>query len=148
MFSNISEESKPHRFLKLTIPEPSELNEFFTSIGSKMDAKMKHSSEPVLLRTCKETIFLFLITAEIFNICSNLKNSKSEGKNGIPNKFVKFFSPIILETLVVLINRCMVEGHFPKSLKLARVVPLSNPVTGKIPVIIVLFLFYHHPAKL
>ena len=118
-----------------TFPEPSVLNDFYASINSKMDEKIKHSGEPVLSRTCKTSIFLFPTTAaEIFNNCLNLKNATSEGKDvknatsegkdGFPNNFVKFLTPNISKTLVVLINSCMVEENFLKSLELASVVPL------------------------
>ena len=64
------------------------------------------------------------LTTGIFNICSNLKNSNSEGKDGVPNKFLRFFIPTISEKSVILINRCMLEKYFPKSLKIARLAPL------------------------
>ena len=109
-----------------TIPELSKLIEFFATIGIKMDAKIKHSSEPVLSGKCKKTLFLFpAATTKTFNICSFLKYSNSEGKDNFPNKFVKFFSPIISGIFVVPIKRCMVEVYFfPNSLKLVRVVRL------------------------
>ena len=115
--------SQTHKFT-----EPPGLNDFSTSIGSKTDTKIKHSSEPVFSKSCKKSIFLFpTTTTEICHIWSKFTNSNSEGKYGIPNKFVKWVSPIILETSVVLINRCMVEGYFPKSLKLSEVVAFFKP---------------------
>ena len=82
-----------------TVPERSRLKEFFKSIGSRLVAKVKDSSEPVLSRICKKSLVLFpTTTAETFNICLNLKNLNSEGKDGIANNFVKFFSPNTSET--------------------------------------------------
>ena len=62
--------------------------------------------------------------SELCNIIQKLKNKNSFGADGISNKVLKLCCNSIIEPLQILINRCMREGSFPKSLKIAKVVPI------------------------
>lgn len=71
--------------------------------------------------------------AEIVKIIDNLDNNTSSGIDGINTKAVKCIKNIVADKLTSCLNRCLNEGTFPDSLKVAKVTPIyksgskSNP---------------------
>lgn len=61
---------------------------------------------------------------EILNIITDLKSSDSLDFYGFSNNSFKCHKDSLAEPLSSLINDCLRSGNFPKSLKIARVIPL------------------------
>ena len=63
---------------------------------------------------------------EIFNIINKLKPSNSHDIYGSNVKIIKYIAPTISKVLAFLINKCIDEKTFPKSLKIAKVVAVHK----------------------
>lgn len=61
---------------------------------------------------------------EVGNYVREMKSSCSAGIDLIPAKFLKLNPDVILPTLTNFLNRSMLEGEFPETLKIARVAPI------------------------
>ena len=61
---------------------------------------------------------------EILKIIGTLKNKKSVGMDGIDVRILKKAAQIVSPYLSTAFNKCISEGVFPKSLKIAKVVPI------------------------
>ncbi len=56
----------------------------------------------------------------------NLQQNAATGLDGIPARFLKGALPDICQPLHCLLNRCLLEGHFPTEWKLAKIVPIPK----------------------
>ena len=73
----------------------------------------------------KNSLFLSLPTAhEIAKIIRKLNVKKSFGYDLISNKIVQVTNETISSYLEVLFHKCLKEGVFPDSFKIAQVIPL------------------------
>ncbi|CAH2087332.1 unnamed protein product [Euphydryas editha] len=63
-------------------------------------------------------------SSEVSKIIDNLDNNSSSGIDQINNKTLKCIKDLILVELVACINKCLDEGSFPDSLKIAKVSPI------------------------
>ena len=61
---------------------------------------------------------------EVFEVIMNLPNKKSTGLDGIPVDLIKKCSKEISPILTELINKSVVLGKFPSSLKIAAILPI------------------------
>ena len=55
---------------------------------------------------------------------STLHNKNSSGVNNISNNLLEKLSEALLTPLEILFNRYLLEGAFPKCMKMAEVIPL------------------------
>ena len=61
---------------------------------------------------------------EIYNFVAKLKNKKSVGLDGVNVKIFKAAAQIITPYLKTAYKKCISEDVFPKSMKIAKVVPV------------------------
>ena len=70
-------------------------------------------------------MFLTNVTAkEVFDIIKQMPEKTPSDLHNISNQLIKFINPSACETFSKLINRCFDEGDFPRTLKIANVIPL------------------------
>ena len=61
---------------------------------------------------------------EVFDIIKQMPKNTTSDLYYISNQLIKFINLSVYETLAKLINRCFDEGHFPRFMKIANVIPL------------------------
>lgn len=62
--------------------------------------------------------------SELLGVINELKNKKSVGFDGLTAQVIKSISLNIIDTLLSLVNRIIVEGYFPEELKSSVVIPV------------------------
>ena len=104
-------------------------NEFFTSIGSTLDAELETISShdtPVRSSPNPKSMYFFNVSqSEVLNLISNLKLVKS-GINEMPVRIFKQLANYFIIPLTKIINLSIQSGIFPSLLKLARIVPIHK----------------------
>ena len=107
------------------------LNSHFTSIGKTMADKIENenlsSTDPLTYidKEVKNSMYLqYVNTFEISERISKLDNKKSSGYDLISNCILKATNLTISPFLKILFNKCIYEGVFPESFKIAQVIPL------------------------
>ncbi len=120
-------------------------NNFFVSIGPTLAKDLTCDVNPMsYVRSIPNSIVVLSISAaEIRNVIISLKNS-SPGWDEMPASVLKQCVDGYIEPLTHLINQSIIEGVFPKELKLARVVPLfksgdTTQVTNYRPISVLTF---------
>lgn len=94
-----------------TIDIAESLNQFFMNIESSASTQQDVTYNP--LNRVSNSIFLEPATfQEVTTIIMNLKNKKSVGWDSVSTLLAESF------------NQCILEGYYPKELKVARVVPV------------------------
>ena len=72
-----------------------------------------------------QTLFFNRVTEiEITNLIATLKINNSVGSDGISSKILKKAAPIITSYLETAFNKCIAECVFPRSLKIAKIIPI------------------------
>jgi len=104
-------------------------NQYFTNIGPLLAQSIKHDSNinftDFLKPTCNFNFCFSKTTPEmVIDIINELKSKNSCGKDKISNKLLKSIKNEIAEPLAIIINQSFVNGIFPDSLKIAKVIPL------------------------
>ena len=114
------------------------MKNYFVSIGQSTNPACNELTEH---STITEIIGHFQEHSSITKIKSNLKNNATlnfqpitkgglrhiivaNGHDMINAKFLKDSVDVILQLLLNIINKCILQGHFPKSLKKAIVSPI------------------------
>lgn len=129
-------------------------NAFFANVGSSLanEIPLKYRIDPPITQVCGPAVcsaemidFTPVTTTEIGNIINNLSSNTSSGLDGISCKVVKCLKRVILNQLTICINKCLINGKFPDSLKIAKVTPVyksgSKSDTGNYRPISVLPIF-------
>ena len=105
-------------------------NNYFSTIGEKTQAEIKHSYKKYtdyLSNENPDTFFLSPINKEeIKFILSSLDISKSTGPCSIPSKVLNMLKSDISEQLADLFNLSFTAGTFPTHLKTAKVIPIHK----------------------
>ena len=103
------------------------LNNFFTSIGKKLDQSIPQSQiDPTsyIHADIPNTCFFNPVNSEdIKSVLKDLKN-KGNGIEPFSNKILKLLCPSISAPLSHLVNLCFLNGIFPDDLKIATVTPI------------------------
>ena len=115
---------------------PAQLNNFFTSIGPKMEfIKIPQSTCAFDTPSNEKSTFLFpACIPETYNVCRGLSNSQAVETDCLNKLFVKFRSPVICKPLVSLFNKSMSEGCYSNLFNIAKVFfvfksgDLQNPI--------------------
>ena len=105
-------------------------NNFFLNIADKLNEKIinKNSRYQDYLRNPNRSSFSLKETepGELIKIINSLDSKKSGDYYHISPSDVKNNSQAVAQCLTIIFNKCMVEGHFPDALKLAKVIPLHK----------------------
>lgn len=64
---------------------------------------------------------------EIIEILHKRPNKKSCGRDDMPYYLMKHFSPSIILFITILFNHLLATSYFPKSWKLAKIIPIPKP---------------------
>ena len=104
------------------------LSIFFSTIGSNLASKVPYvhkSPMEYMISSSNDNFFLFPTTAgEIENEISRLNNSKSTGPFSIPIPILKLIKNVLSGSLETIFNASFSTGIVPKSLKIAKVIPV------------------------
>ena len=104
-------------------------NEFFANIGPKLATQIKPVSNKTYDTFLKKRVlvsFNFILVTEndVLKHLSFLRTKNSAGIDGISVKLLKKLSPAVINPLTLIINQYLDTGIFPKTLKIAKVLPL------------------------
>jgi hypothetical protein len=104
------------------------MNDYFTSIGSKLGNKIKDQFKPKLhaSTTTFPHSFQFKEVHEltVFQELSKLKTNKATGLDGISAKLLKDSVCVIAPTLTNILNLSLLCGSFPDIWKKGKVTPI------------------------
>ena len=106
-----------------------EFNQFFTGIGPQLSNEIKAPSnvtyKTFLTRTITSEFNFTEINASVVQkLITAMAAKSSSGHDNISSKLLKHLAPIISPIISTIINQSLFTGIFPKSLKLAKVLPL------------------------
>lgn len=110
-------------------------NLFFSNIGAQLASKIQksyHNNQALQVPVSRIesganlTHFEPTNIAEVLKIIENLDVNTSAGIDGMTTKMIKCIKDQIAENLTLCINRCLTEGNFPQSLKVAKVSPIHK----------------------
>ena len=102
-----------------------QFNKYFIKVGSALANNIKSHVDPLsYVQRNKTTLNIPDIGVnEIQSVISSLSNS-AVGYDEIPASIMKQLANYYAEPLTHLINQSILQGHFPKELKLAKVLPI------------------------
>ena len=123
---------------KVTEPEDicEVVNNHFATAGVKQSKQIKKCGNLSPLDTVKRCMFnlseIHTTEFELNKIVIELKSKNSCGHDDISNNLLKKIFPGIRQPLTYVFNLSLSSGEFPKSLKIAKVMPLlkSSPSTN------------------
>ena len=103
------------------------LNDFFTTIGSKLADRIDNSSKRdhfrYLTSRISSSIFLDIPSmTEINNVISSLNIYKSYGHDQIPPYFLRIASPVVTPFLHLFVQFSFPNGIFPKNCTIAKII--------------------------
>ena len=105
-------------------------NDFFLNIAEKLSAKIenKNSKPQDYLKNPNKSKFTLkeTIPNEVKKVVDQLDSKKSGDIYSITPEIVKLSNEVVAEALSIIFNRCVREGHFPDTLKLAKVIPIHK----------------------
>ena len=109
------------------------LNDYFSEIGQKMAAKIDKpsatntsSTNPSIANRSNSFFFKPVTTTDILTYILQLNANKSAGPEDIPIKIIKMSASVIAPVLEHLFNKCLINGVFPDSLKIGKIVPIHK----------------------
>lgn len=110
-------------------------NTFFSKIGAELANKIpkqhyNHLIQKIQTNNNPHFLKLSVITPatcnEISQIMDKLNTNSSTGIDKINTKAIKCVKNLILENLTKSINKCLITGQFPDTLKIAKVTPIHK----------------------
>lgn len=105
-------------------------NNFFLNVAGKLSEKIpnKITKFQDYLKNPNKSSFFLKETEPIdfINIINQLDKKKSSDFYNISPENVKQSRQAVSQCLSIIFNRCIVEGHFPNALKLAKIIPLHK----------------------
>ena len=120
---------------KITIVE--KFNDFFINVGPNLAASIntqgkKHFTS-YLTQKIEHTFNFEQVSVEnITDIIRKFESKTSTGHDNLSMKLFKRIAPSIFEPLTCIINQSLSSGIFPRSLKIAKVIPLFKKDNDKI----------------
>ena len=101
-------------------------SDFFCVLGLGLEpCVLDSTSAKYLTKRLHQSLFLTPTTSfEVFNLVSDLKNTKSTGKDNISAYFLMVAAKVIAASLAQLFNYTFLLGIFPASLKIAKIIPI------------------------
>ena len=64
---------------------------------------------------------------EVRQALEGFKDKKAPGPNGLTNGIVKMVFKAVPKTMTQMYNECLKTGHFPKKLKMAKILMITKP---------------------
>ena len=105
-------------------------NDFFLNIAEKLSAKIENKNRKPqdYLKNPNKSKFTLkeTIPNDVKKIVDQLDSKKSGDIYSITPEIVKLSNEVVAEALSIIFNRCVREGHFPDTLKLAKVIPIHK----------------------
>ncbi len=106
------------------------INEYFVKKGPKLASKIKNERVSIhrfLKRKNPHSLQFSPVTkTEITNIINDLDSGKATGYDEISPQILKWSTPIIIDPLCKIINKCIRTGTYPDILKIAKVMALHK----------------------
>ena len=103
-------------------------NKYFADIGPSLSSKIpvgKGNIYDHMQTKMKDSIFLIRITEfEVLKTVKNCKKKKSNDPHGLSIEILKQVIPNIVKPLPYICNKSFLEGCFPDSMKISRIVPI------------------------
>ena len=111
-------------------------NDHFATIAQKIDESIPNASNnnlsTNLIQSTPHSFFFSPVTVNsIVKIITSLKN-KSAAISTYSTKILKYIVDIISPILSKIINKSLSTGHFPKSQKIAKVIPIHKSGDNKL----------------
>ena len=101
---------------------------YLADIGPSLSSKIpvgKGNIYDHMQTKIKDSIFLTRITEfEVLRTVKNIKNKKSNDPHGLSMEILKQVIPNIVKPLTYICNKSFIEGCFPDSMKISRIVPI------------------------
>ena len=120
-------------------------NNYFSTIGEKTQAKIKHSHKNYNDYLSNENPHTFFLSPtdkeEIKFILFSLDINESTGPYSIASKVLNTLKNDISEQLADLFNLSFTIGTFPTLLRTAKVIPIHKKILNQIAQIIIQYLF-------
>ena len=112
-------------------------NTYFSKIGTNLAASLDSNNlkdfKLYLNKNFNHTFELELVNEnEIMKIINELQPKNSNGHDEISNKLLKKLSPILIQSLTLIINQSITTGIFPDQLKIAKITPLYKKENVKL----------------
>ena len=103
------------------------LNEHFTNVGPKMDAKIAKTAKMFNIFSSSKSFYSDPITPhKVVEQLHQLDPSKACGPENIPNQFCKMIGPIIASYLSDIFNACYDQEIYPSILKHTKMIPIHK----------------------
>ncbi|CAH2088992.1 unnamed protein product [Euphydryas editha] len=106
-------------------------NKFFASVGSVLANEIRKQHRHIdsvkhVPGSCSYILKTLPLATneEILKIIQNLKSNTSSGLDGVNTKSIKCVANLIVGELTNCFNKCIREGTFPDSLKIAKITPI------------------------
>ena len=103
-------------------------NKYFADIGPSLSSKIpvgKGNIYDHMHTNIKDSIFITRITEfEVLKTVKNLKKKKSNDPHGLSMEILMQVIPNIVKPLTYICNKSFLEGCFPDSMKISRIVPI------------------------
>ena len=116
------------------------LNKHFNSVGGKMASTLnpqnKRVKNPIdyIQNSPIQSIYLYPTnTEEIKKIIAEINSKKATGSDGIPGYILKITADTIAPEISRLFSECMMQGIFPDTLKIAKILPIHKGNAKDIP---------------
>ena len=111
-------------------PDPSELNDFYCTIGANLSSRITPSISPLTYLAGSHVSATFYMyptdIEELKCIFSEIKNKNASGWDDMSIKIFGEMSECALNSLVEAVNHSFINGQFPDFLKKAIIVPLHK----------------------
>ena len=122
-------------------------NNYFSKVGALLAEKIESSKENTfktyMSKRISSSLFLNPTNpAEVFNITSSLKTSKSSGYDNISSFFLKSAIKVLAFPLADLFNCLFKQSMFPDCLKVAKVLPVHKSGKNLNSAIMAQYLFF------
>ena len=129
-FSNIHDDNNN---LISTDNLASYVNCFFSDIGLKLDNTIPHipydriiNNPPLVPRQIDR--FENIDEAALLKEINNISIYKSSGIHGMPTHILKMSFIILIQQLLIIINKSIFTGYFPKNWRKAIIVPIPKKI--------------------
>ena len=103
-------------------------NKYFADIGPSLSSKIpvgKGNIYDHMHTNIKDSIFITRITEfEVLKTVKNFKKKKSNDPHGLSMEILMQVIPNIVKPLTYICNKSFLEGCFPDSMKISRIVPI------------------------